>query len=84
MPEVPTPWIGLAALAAMVVLPLLPTWFFDRPRRIKPWPREHVCAKCDGAWTDEHTCFLPARPMEPSLYWELHRPPTPSAPKRNW
>jgi hypothetical protein len=55
MPEVPTPWIGLAALAAMVVLPLLPTWFLKGPRRIEHWPREHVCARCDGAWTDEHT-----------------------------
>jgi hypothetical protein len=55
MPEVPTPWIGLAALAAMAVLPLLPTWFLKGPRRSKHWPREHVCARCDGAWTDEHT-----------------------------
>jgi hypothetical protein len=51
MPEVSTPWIGLAALAAMVVLPLLPTWFLEGPRRIRPWPREHYCAKCDGAWS---------------------------------
>jgi hypothetical protein len=55
MPEVPTPWIGLAALAAMAVLPLLPTWFLKGPRRSKHWPREHFCARCDGAWTDEHT-----------------------------
>ena len=48
MPEVPTPWIGLAALAAMVVLPLLPTWFTEGPRRIRPWPHEHGCAKCDN------------------------------------
>jgi hypothetical protein len=73
MPDAPTPWIGLAALAAMFVLPFLPAWLFEGPRRIKHWPREHVCAKCDGTWTNEHRCLLPIQPEEPSLHWELHR-----------
>jgi hypothetical protein len=83
MPDAPTPWIGLAALAAMFVLPFLPTWLFEGPRRIKHWPREHVCAKCDDAWSDGHRCLLPFHPIEPTLHAELHRLPSPSALERN-
>jgi hypothetical protein len=31
MPDTPVPWVGLAALAAMFVLPLLPDWLFEEP-----------------------------------------------------
>jgi hypothetical protein len=63
MPEVPTPWIGLAALAAMVVLPQLPTWLREgRPRGV-------VCADCGAAWTDAHNCL----PSGHDQRWSLHR-----------
>ena len=50
----PTPWVGLAALIAMFVLPFLPAWLFEGPRTVKHWlfegprtvkhwPRRHVC-----------------------------------------
>jgi hypothetical protein len=80
MPNVPTPWIGLAALAAMFVLPFLPSWVFEGPRKTKQWPREHVCARCSGPWTDEHRCILPIHPTAPSPRWELHRLPQSSTP----
>jgi hypothetical protein len=82
MPDAPTPWIGLAALAAMFLLPFLPAWVFDGPRRIKHWPRDHICAKCDGAWTDDHSCSLPIQAKESRLHWELHRLPPPSTLER--
>jgi hypothetical protein len=60
MPHAPTPWIGLAALVAMFVLPFLPSWIFEGPRTVKHWPRRHVCGECGAPWTDDHTCPLPA------------------------
>lgn len=63
MPEVPTPWIGLAALAAMVLLPQLPVWL--REGR----PPEVVCADCGAAWTDAHNCL----PFGHTQGWGLHR-----------
>jgi hypothetical protein len=63
MPEVPTPWIGLAALAAMVVLPQLSAWL--REGR----PREVVCADCGAAWTDAQNCLPFGHPQG----WGLHR-----------
>ena len=63
MPEVPTPWIGLAALAAMVVLPQLPAWLRNgRPRKV-------VCADCGAPWTDTHNCL----PSGHTQGWGLHR-----------
>ena len=35
----PVPWIGLAAIVAMFVLPLLPARLFEGPRTIK----RHTC-----------------------------------------
>ena len=60
MPHAPTPWIGLAALVAMFVLPFLPSWIFEGPRTVKHWPRRHVCGECGAPWTDDHACRLPA------------------------
>ena len=51
-----TPWIGLAALIAMFLIPYLPAWLFEGPRKIKHWPRQHVCGSCDQPWTNGHTC----------------------------
>jgi hypothetical protein len=62
MPHSPTPWIGLAALLAMFVLPYLPNWLFEGPRTIRHRPRRHVCADCNASWTDDHRC--PAIPEE--------------------
>jgi hypothetical protein len=56
MPDAPTPWVGLAALAAMFLLPLLPDWLFEGPRTSKHWPRRHICDHCGAPWTDEHSC----------------------------
>jgi hypothetical protein len=42
MPHTPTPWVGLAALLAMFVIPFLPTWLFEGPRTIKHRPRRHI------------------------------------------
>jgi hypothetical protein len=43
MSHTPTPWVGLAALVAMFVLPYLPTWVFEGPRTIKhPTPPAHL------------------------------------------
>lgn len=46
MPDSSIPWVGLAALAAMFVLPLLPNWLFEGPRTSKHWPRRHICGDC--------------------------------------
>jgi hypothetical protein len=67
----PTPWVGLAALIAMFVLPFLPAWLFEGPRTVKHWPRQHVCGVCNAPWTDGHTCPSSAsetgRPLRGSL-----------------
>ncbi len=51
-----TPWIGLAALIAMFVLPFLPAWLFEGPRTVRHWPRRHVCGECDAPWREGHIC----------------------------
>jgi hypothetical protein len=56
MPDTPTPWVGLAALAARFLLPLLPDWLFEGPRTSKHWLRRHICGDCGAPWTDEHSC----------------------------
>ena len=50
------PWIGLLALVAMFVIPLLPEWLFEGPRTVRHRPRRHVCADCGAAWTADHRC----------------------------
>ena len=74
MPDVPTPWVGLVAIAAMFVLPFLPTWLFEGPRRVRHWPREHICGRCGATWTAGHRCMPP---LEPTLQGELYRLPPP-------
>jgi hypothetical protein len=73
MPHAPTPWIGLAALAAMFLLPLLPNWLFDGPRTVKHRPRRHVCADCHAPWTDDHTCSSAVEAAYPPLQGQLRR-----------
>jgi hypothetical protein len=53
MPDTPVPWVGLVALAAMFLLPLLPDWLFEGPRTSKHWPRRHICGDCGAPRTDE-------------------------------
>jgi hypothetical protein len=72
----PVPWIGLAAIVAMFVLPLLPAWLFEGPRTIKRYPRRVVCGDCGERWTDDHSCALEVarpRPTRPTLRGELRR-----------
>jgi hypothetical protein len=73
MPDSPIPWIGLAAQAAMFVLPLLPGWLFEGPRTSKHWPQRHICGDCGAPWSDDHICPLRKRVPGPSLWGELRR-----------
>jgi hypothetical protein len=69
-----TPWAGLAALAAMFLIPFLPDWLFDGPRTIKHHPRRHVCGECGAAWTDGHNCGGSDGPVGSELlHGELRR-----------
>jgi hypothetical protein len=75
MPHTPTPWIGLAALIAMFVIPFLPDWLFEGSRTTKHWPRRHVCGDCHALWTDGHTCASEVGlAVHPPLRGELRRP----------
>jgi hypothetical protein len=56
MAHSPTPWIGLAALIVMFVLPLLPDWLFEGARTIKHRPRRHICGDCGEPWAEGHNC----------------------------
>jgi hypothetical protein len=67
----PIPWIGLAAIVAMFVLPLLPAWLFEGPRTVKRYPRRVVCGDCGERWTDDHSCDMeavePRRPLRAEI-----------------
>jgi hypothetical protein len=67
------PWVGLAALAAMFLIPFLPSWLFEGPRTIKHWPRRHVCGECGAPWTDDHVCASPPAERALPLRGELRR-----------
>jgi hypothetical protein len=73
MPHTSTPWIGLAALLAMFVIPFLPTWLFEGPRTIRHRPRRHICGDCQAPWTNDHTCTAETDAAYPSLHGELRR-----------
>ena len=73
MPHAPTPWVGLAALVAMFVIPYLPTWLFEGPRTIRHRPRRHVCADCSAPWTSDHDCAAELTVLQPRLRGELRR-----------
>jgi hypothetical protein len=68
----PVPWIGLVAIVAMFVLPMLPAWLFEGPRTIRRYPRREVCGDCGERWTDDHDCAVvvrrPARPLRADLH----------------
>jgi hypothetical protein len=69
-----TPWIGLIALVAMFVIPLLPSWLFEGPATVRHRPRRHLCAVCDAPWTDGHRCTsAPGEAADLPLRGELAR-----------
>ena len=76
-----TPWIALAAVISMFVIPYLPAWLFEGPRTVKHRPRRHVCADCGAPWTAGHTCLPPAAGPRP-LRGELRRLRAPVEPGR--
>jgi hypothetical protein len=71
MPD--TPWVGLAALIAMFVIPFLPNWLFEGPRTVKHWPRRHICGDCHQPWSDRHMCSPTGIETCPPLHGELGR-----------
>jgi hypothetical protein len=83
MPHAPTPWVGLAALVAMFVLPYLPNWLFEGPRTIKHRSRWHICSDCHAPWTSDHTCLAEASEAAKPLQAELRRP-QPAAELERW
>ena len=90
----PVPWIGLAAIACMFLLPLLDArGIFDGPHTIRRRPHRQVCADCGAPWTPDHQCaswwaaavrepVVPLRPVEPpgprQLSARLARPDQPA------
>jgi hypothetical protein len=69
-----TPWVGLAALAAMFLLPYLPAWLFEGPRTVRHRPQRHVCDDCGAPWTADHACPPAAEEPPPApLRGELRR-----------
>jgi hypothetical protein len=76
----PIPWIALAAVALMFLLPWLDArGVFDGPRTIRRRPRREVCADCAAPWTPGHQCpgWLEAAVREPMVPLQ---PAAPSAP----
>ena len=77
----PTPWIALAALAAMFVLPWLDArGLFDGPREVRHRPRRHVCADCAEPWQPGHACagWQAAAGREPVVPLQPVDPPAPA------
>jgi hypothetical protein len=76
----PVPWIALAAVAAMFVLPWLDAHgLFDGPRTIRHWPQRHVCGDCAEPWASGHQCtaWLKAARREPVVPLHPVDPPPP-------
>jgi hypothetical protein len=76
----PVPWIGLAAIIAMFLLPVLDArGLFDGPRTIRRRPRREVCADCVSPWTPGHQCggWLEAAVREPVVPLGPLPPPQP-------
>jgi hypothetical protein len=71
------PWIGLAAIAAMFLLPWLDArGLLDGPRTLRRRPRRVICADCASPWTPDHQCLgwveaavrepvVPLQPLSP-------------------
>jgi hypothetical protein len=67
------PWIGLAAVLLMFILPALPAWLFEGPRAIRHRPIRHVCSDCGRRWTNGHICDVDMEPDRPPIRAELRR-----------
>jgi hypothetical protein len=51
------PWVGLAAVAAMFVLPWLDArGLFDGPREVRHRARREACGDCAEPWQPGHAC----------------------------
>jgi hypothetical protein len=73
----PLPWVALAAIALMFVLPWLDALgLFNGPSTIRRRPRREICADCEAPWMPGHQCagwqaaavrepLVPLRPVEP-------------------
>jgi hypothetical protein len=76
----PVPWVALAAVAAMFVLPWLDArGLFDGPPTIRHRPRRHLCADCAQPWTPDHRCagWLKAAECEPVVPLTTAEPAAP-------
>jgi hypothetical protein len=74
------PWIALAAVAAMFVLPWLDArGLFDGPRTICHLSRRHLCADCRAPWQPGHQCadWIEAARREPVVPLAPVDPPAP-------
>jgi hypothetical protein len=75
MRHVDTPWVGLAALVLMFVIPFLPSWLFEGPKVVRHRPRRHVCALCGAPWHDDHDCLVAGDADTEPLQGRLERTP---------
>jgi hypothetical protein len=76
----PVQWVGLAALAAMFLLPWLDArGLFDGPRTVGHRPHREVCGDCAEPWAPGHACAGWQAPAgrEPVVPLALTEPPTP-------
>jgi hypothetical protein len=94
----PVPWIAMAAIAAMFLLPWLDArGLLDGPHIIRHRPVREVCADCGAPWTSGHRCVgrreaaagepvVPPPPVEPPerprLRVQLTRTDQPTLPGR--
>jgi hypothetical protein len=77
----PIPWIGLAAIALMFLLPWLDArGLLEGPRIIRRRPHRQVCADCAAPWTPGHRCsgWLEAAAREPVVPLGPVAPPAPA------
>jgi hypothetical protein len=89
------PWVALAAVAAMFVLPWLDAHgLFDGPRTIRHRPSRYLCADCQAPWTPGHQCagwfeaarrepvvpIAPVEPPAPRVRGQLTHPDQPARP----
>jgi hypothetical protein len=75
------PWVGLAAVAAMFLLPWLDArGLLDGPYTVRHRPRREVCADCAEPWQPGHACAGWQAPAgrEPVVPLGAAEPPSPA------